>query len=104
MLTSWTPPEKGKKLGKAVLEALKKFPSDESISKTVVQAATADENGIKVFSISEVMKGKVTEAMTRATKLAIFLAESLGEGFNYKIETIMTAMEAMRAIGLEMPE
>jgi len=104
MLTAWVPPEKGRLLGKTVLEALKKYPADESISKDAVQAATAEKNGIKVFSISEVMKGKTAEALTRASMFAIFYAEAIGEGFKYKVETLMTAMEAMQVIGLEMPE
>ena len=72
--------------------------------KRLCKAATADENGIKAFSIDEVVNGKITEAMTHASKFALFYAEAIGEGFIYKAETLMTAMEAMRVIGLEMPE
>ncbi len=104
MLTAWVPPEKGKLFGKSVLEAVKKFPADESVVKTVIQAVTADGKGIKVFLIGEVMKGKTSEVLIRYGTLAIHYAEAIGEGFNYKLETLMSAMEAMRVIGLEMPE
>ena len=104
MLTVWVRPDKGKAFGKIVLEALKKFPADESISKLILQAVSADEEGIKAFSISEVVKGKISEAMKRSSTLALFYAEAIGEGFKYKVETLMSAMEAMSVIGLELPE
>ncbi|MHA1255897.1 MAG: hypothetical protein ACTSPS_09905 [Promethearchaeota archaeon] len=37
VLTVWVPAAKGKLLGKKVIEALAKFPTDKSISKTVLQ-------------------------------------------------------------------
>ena len=104
MLTAWVPPEKGRAFGKAVLEGIKKFPPDESISKLIVQGAGTSEGYIRPFSISEVVDGKITEALTRASNFAIFYAEAVGAGFKYQVETIMSAMEAMRVIGLEMPE
>jgi len=104
MLTSWVRPDKGKAFGKIVLEAIKKFPADESITKLILQAVSADEEGIKAFSISEVVKGKISEAMKRSSNLALFYAEAIGEGFKYEVETLMSAMEAMSVIGLEMPE
>lgn len=104
MLTSWVRPDKGRAFGKIVLEAIKKFPSDESISKLIIQAASIDEEGIKAFAISEVVKGKISEALKRSSNLALFYAEAIGEGFKSKIQTLMSAMEAMSVIGLEMPE
>ncbi len=104
MLTVWIPPEKGKLFGKSVIEAIKKFPDDESVVKIVIQAVTAEKEGIKAFLISEIMKGKTSEALIRYGKLAIHYAEAIGEGFNYKLETLMSPMEAMSVIGLEMPE
>lgn len=82
---------------------VKKFPTDESVSKLIVQAAGTSEGCIRAFSIREVVDGKITEALSRVTNYAIFYAEAVGEGFKYNVETIMTAMEAMRIIGLEMP-
>ena len=104
MLTAWIPAEKARVFGKRVLEGIRKFPADESVSKLIVQAAGTSEGCIRTFAISEVVDGKISEALTRATNFAIFYAESVGEGFKYNVETVMSAMEAMRIIGLEMPE
>lgn len=104
MLTAWIPAEKARIFGKRVIEGVAKFPPDESVSKLIVQAAGTSEGYVKAFSISEVVDGKITEALTRATNFAIFYAEGVGEGFKYQVETVMSAMEAMRVIGLEMPE
>ena len=70
----------------------------------VVQAAGTSEGSIRAFSICEVVDGKISEALARVTNYAIFYAEAVGEGFKYNVETIMSAMEAMRVIGLELPE
>ncbi len=104
MFTGWVPPEKGRAFGKAVLEGLKKYPGDESISKLILQAVTTDDYGIKAFSISEVKKGQMSKAMSNSSELAIFYAESIGPGFKYKIETLMSAVEAMKVIGLDLPQ
>jgi len=104
MITIWVPPEKGKLFGKSVIEAVKKFGDDDSAVKTVIQAVTADEKGIKAILIGDVVKGKTSEALIQYGSLAIHHAEAIGEGFNYKLETLMSPMEAMRVIGLEMPE
>jgi len=104
IFTGWVPLEKARLFGKKVIEGVSKFPADESISKLIVQGAGSSEGVIKAFAISEVMKGKITEALSRTTRLAIFYAEAIGEGFKYSIETVLSAMEAMRVIGMEMPE
>lgn len=104
VLTAWVPAAKGKLLGKKVIEALAKFPTDKSISKTVLQMAGSDEGCIRAISINEVVDGKIKEALSRATRFAIFYGEALGEDFKYSVQTLMSAMEAMRTIGMEMPE
>ena len=104
MLTGWIPADKGRLFGKKVIEGIAKFPGDESISKLVLQAAGSSEGMIKAFAISEVVDGKISEAISRTTKLALFYGEAIGEGFKYSVETVLSAMEAMRVIGMEMPE
>ncbi|MHA2125114.1 MAG: hypothetical protein ACW99E_07375 [Promethearchaeota archaeon] len=105
MLTSWVPPEKGRLLGKTVVEAASEFADVENDStELVIQAVTTDEYGIRAFAISEIKEGKTRDAMIQASRLAIFYADKIGEGFKYKIETLMSAIEAMQAIGLEMPQ
>lgn len=38
VLTAWVPAAKARLFGKKVIEALTKFPADDSISKTVLQS------------------------------------------------------------------
>ena len=54
MSTIWVPPEKGKLFGKSVIEAIKKFPDDESVVKIVIQAVTAEREGIKVIQFDRI--------------------------------------------------
>ena len=104
MLTAWIPADKARIFGKRVIEGAAKFPTDESVSKLLVQGASTSKGSIKAFSINEVVDGKITEALSRLTNYAIFYAEAIGERFKYDIETILTGMEAMRIIGMELPE
>ena len=104
MLTAWVPADKARVFGKKIIEAFAKFPTDESVSKLVVQVAGSSEGCIRAIAISEVVDGKITEAISRATNYALFYAEAVGEGFKYSVETVISGMEAMRIIGMEMPE
>ena len=104
MYTVWVPADKARLFGKKVIEGVGKFPADESISKLILQAAGSSDGMIKAFAISEVVDGIITEAISRATTLAIFYGEAIGEGFKYSVETVLSAMEAMSVIGMKMPE
>ena len=104
MVTSWFPANKAKEVGKRVLEGLKKYPEDKTLAKRVLQGGvSASEDGIRTVSISEVVKGQVEKALIRASEIAVWYAEGI-DGLKYKIETLMSAVEAMGSIGLKMPE
>ncbi len=59
-------------------------------------------DGIKVISINEVVKGKFDEALARATKSSLEYTSI--EGFTFEIEICMDANEAMATIGMKAPE
>ena len=58
--TSLYPSEQAQKVGKRYLEALEKYPTDESLTTQVIPAAvTTTHQGIKVFGVSDVKEGKL---------------------------------------------
>ena len=104
MTTAWFPAQQAKAFGKKVLEGLKKFPEDKTIAKDVFRGGVAaSEEGIKVITLVEVVKGQIGKALARTNEAGIWYAEGI-DGYKYKIETLMSAAEAMGAIGLKMPE
>jgi hypothetical protein len=89
-------------VAKMYLEAIKKYPPDESLGTTIVPAAViATLQGIKVITIIEVKKGKLEDAQTRmANIMAMF--HSI-QGYEYSIETYLKVEEAMGLIGMRRP-
>jgi hypothetical protein len=102
IVTSQYPSHKAQQVGETYLEALKKYPPDESLATQVVPAAAKTTlEGIEVISISEPKEGKVEEALTRARdEMTMFLPI---EGFEYSIDTYGTVTEAMSSIGMSVP-
>ncbi|NVM00743.1 MAG: hypothetical protein HWN67_00285 [Candidatus Helarchaeota archaeon] len=96
------PHGKAKDVGKKYIEVLKKFPPDRSLAKTVLVAARATKDGIKVIGISDVKKGKYKEALIRLVQSEQEYTDI--EGFTYEIETYLDITEAMPIVGLEAPE
>ena len=82
---------------------MKKFPTDESLGETVVDAVTtATKDGLKTVSISVPKEGKLEESLTRTTAtMAMFQPI---QGFSYSIEIYTSAEESLAAIGMKMPE
>ncbi len=77
--TSLYPSEIAPKVGARYLEALAKFPPDESLSTQVVPAAvTTTHQGIKVTGISDVKEGKLEEALRRAGDFMIMFQNIAG--------------------------
>ncbi len=102
LLTVWFPASKAIEVGKKTLEINKKFPDDETISKTILPGGLMrTKNGIKGISVEEVMEGKFEEAYNRATEILSLYAEV--EGLNCRIDTMATGAEAMESIGLAIP-
>lgn len=55
--TAWYPYIRRIELGKKVIEVVKKFPPDESISIALGTAVSRDKHGIKILVMNEVMGG-----------------------------------------------
>ena len=104
MSTNWFPAQQAKAFGKKVIEGIKKYPEDKTLTKRVLLGGVSTtEEGIKVITINEVVKGQVEKALTRTSEIAIWYAEAI-DGYKYKIEVLMSAAEAMGTLGLKMPE
>ena len=100
--TSLYPSEIAPKVGARYLEALAKFPPDESLTTQVVPAAvTTTHQGIKVTGVSDVKEGKLEEALRRVGDIMVMFQNIAG--FEYTVEVNSKVEEAMAAIGMEMP-
>ena len=98
----WYPPGKESEAGNKYLEVMKKYPADPSISEAVVPfAINTTPEGTHTFTVALVKKGKLEEAIKRATQSML---EFSIEGLRYQIRTYFTATEAMCLIKLKMPE
>jgi len=104
MSTGWIPPQQARVYGKRALEAIKKYPPDKTLYKTLVLGATTtNEEGIRLVSIYEVKEGQTKKAMLLASQRALFVAEGI-DGYKYKVETCLSAAEALGVIGEQLPE
>jgi len=104
MSTAWYPAQQARAFGNKVIEGRKKYPDDKTLMKRILLGGiSASEEGIKVITINEVVKGQIEKALARISEAAIWYAEAI-DGFKYKIEVLMSAAEAMGTIGLQMPE
>ena len=101
--TSWYPTDKSKKVAKRYFEALKKYPGDESLEKTIVPAAvTTTKQGVKVITVSEIKEGKLEEALTyTGNQMAMF--QDI-EGFEYATRVYSLVTEALAMLGISLPE
>ena len=76
-----------------------KFPPDENIGKTILPGSgRGSKDGVEVFTIIDVNKGKMEEAMIRAGKLAHEYRQI--PGFRYEFKTLTSAEEAMEIMGM----
>ena len=102
IVTAWYPYKRRMEVGKKVIEAVNKFPPDESISKGLGTAVMRDKHGIKIIAMSEVMPGKLQEALDIANQTINFYMEV--DGFNFRIDIAATTAEAMVSINMKLPE
>ncbi len=101
---AYYPPNQGNKVGKKFIEWLKDNPPEPSIDKSLCIGVTSTEAGdIMVIGIGQVGNGKEKEAMERAARQNMFLANEI-EGFKYKTELIMDYTEAYKIINMTAPE
>ena len=101
--TSLYPSEIAPEVAKRYLEAIQKYPIDESMENPVVPAAVkATQQGIKVMMISEAREGKLEEAYARSVSRNVMFHGI--SGFESSIDIHYTLTEAMAAIGMSLPE
>ena len=102
MTTTWYPMTQRMEVAKIIIESVKKFPPDETIVKPLGTGVTRDKHGIKLVLMSEVMEGKLQEALDRVND-TIALYNDV-EGFNAKTELMITPLEAWASINMKPPE
>ena len=96
---AWYPDHLADQVGKKYLELVEKYPSDESLLKTLVPVAvTATKNGIETISIEEVEKQKLGDALELEIRFMTGYREI--EGFHYEVRIWSTLEEGMQNIGL----
>jgi len=97
--TSLYPSDKAVEVTKKYLEAITKYPQDNSLGTQIVPAAVVTTlKGIKVVGIIEVKKGKFEDQMATLQKMMAMFHGI--QGFEYAIERYSTVEEAMKAIGM----
>jgi hypothetical protein len=101
--TSLYPSDIAPEVAKRYLEAIQKYPIDESISSPVVPAAVkATHEGIEVIMVTEPKEGKLQEAYTLGVNRMVMFQSV--KGFEYSMDVYYTLTEAMSAIGMSLPE
>jgi hypothetical protein len=89
-------------VGTRYLEALSKYPPDESLGTEIVPAAvTTTHQGIKVIGISDIKEEKLQEALRRTGDMMVMFHSIVG--FEYTVRVYSKVEEAMSAIGMDMP-
>jgi hypothetical protein len=97
--TSVYPSDKATDVAKRYLEAITKYPPDDSLGTPIVPAAVITTlQGIKVIGITEVKKGKLEDAMIRVANMMAMFFDI--KGFEYTMERYATLEEAMKTIGM----
>ena len=102
MTTAWYPYSQRIKAAKTMIEAVKKFPADETVQKNLAMGYMRDKAGIKVVVMNEVMEGKLEEALDRVNETIDLYIDI--EGFSARIDLMATPLEAWESINMKMPE
>lgn len=91
--------DKSKEVAETYLKAMAKYPEDNSISTPLVPVAVRGTfQGLKVISVYEVKKGKLSDAHTIAVNRMVMFHNI--PGYKYSIKTFLGLEEAMSAIGM----
>ena len=102
VMKSWWPTDKNHEVAAKVIELVPKYPTDTSLSESVVpNCIRATDKGLMNISIQEVKKGKLEEALTASQLYAVEYHDIVG--FEYSIEVWLTQIEAWAAIGKKPP-
>ena len=97
------PSVKSSKVAEAYLEAIKKYPQDDTVTSLVVPGCVRTTiEGTKAMMISEVKEGKLDDAWTHA--------RNIGAGFigikrvEYSLDLYSTIAEGFTSIEMSLPE
>ena len=102
-VTGYYPTHKIPEVVKKWFESRKKFPPGEGPGEIVVDAAsTANKDGIETVTITKVKQEELGEALSR-TMSTMFLFQSI-EGFEYSIMTYSSVEDALKSVGMKMPD
>jgi hypothetical protein len=96
------PPGKNPDVGAKYLEALKKFPPDPSLGKTLIVMVRATAEGTHVLGIGKPAKGKLEENIKRMYESNQMFADI--EGVRFEIKTYLDFTEAYKVINLAPPK
>ena len=103
MTTVQFPFGKSSEIAKRYLELTQKYPPDASLSKLLAIGARSTKDGMIIFVLGDVVKGKYEEVLLRmAQQMQEFTSDI--EGLSYEVETFMDITEAMPILGMEAPE
>ena len=96
---SWYPTHKVPEVAQRYLEALEKYPHDETLSEPVVPASIkATERGIESLGIALAKEGKLEEALSATIQSQVMYHDI--EGYEYTVEVQYTVVEALAIIGM----
>ena len=97
------PPNQSSKVAQRYVEWLKKSPPDPTIQKTICIGVRNTEDGnVLVIGISDIVKGKVEEALKNTVEGDLFMASGI-EGFKYKADVMLNLTEAYKILGMSAP-
>ncbi|NHI94462.1 MAG: hypothetical protein EAX96_18370 [Candidatus Lokiarchaeota archaeon] len=101
LVTMWCPYSKGLELGKKFLELQSKFPIQPFEKQLVIGAGRPVKGAYKLIYVVGAKTEKYEETYSLVAKRMSFYAEI--EGFEYEIETLMSARKMIEGEGLKMP-
>ena len=96
------PPGKNPDVAAMYLEALKKYPPDPSLGKTLLVLVRTTEEGTHVMGIGKPAKGKLEENIKRnyeSNQMFVGI-----DGFKFEIKTYLDFTEAYKIINMKPPE
>ena len=98
MLTSTYPLDKAIEAGKTFIKGME-TPLPSFVKLTVYLTST--ELGIKGYSLFEIEDGKLAEGIREVIKRQVAFHKIVG--YKWKVETLLTAEEALPLVGLAPP-
>ena len=97
------PPNQSSKVAQRYVEWLKKSPPDPTIQKNICIGVRNTEDGnVLVIGISDIVKGKVEEALKNTAEQNLFMASGI-EGLKYKFDVMLNYTEAYKILGMSAP-